>query len=493
MSEFDHDQKVTPIQVPKRLDTEETQMVLEDIKALLKKYEDTESHLHHSEGSIEQEPLDKSLLTQQYDTELANYLLPLHPADIAYILESLPHEERLRVWELVNSKYDGDILLEVDDWVREDLIAAMNHADLLAATETLDADELADLAPDLPAEVVAEVQKGLTERERTQLLAAMGYREGSVGAMMDFEMVRVRDDITLEVVLRYLRRLEYMPDHTDQIFIIDRQEHLLGVLSLADLLINDPETNVSQLMKTEFFSLTPEEDDTVATSAFERYDLVSAPVVDEENRLIGRVTINAVVDVMQEDSQEQDLARAGLAEEDTFASVEQAVRNRTPWLLINLCTASTASYIASLFESTVDQIVILAFLMSIVAGIGGNSGNQTLTLVIRAMAMKRINIKSTLSMLKREAIVTVCVGLTGSILASLFAWLVSGSYKIAIVMVVAMICNMLIGALLGVIIPIVRHHFNKDPAVGSSVLLTFATDALGFFIFLGLSSLFLLS
>lgn len=452
------------VSIPKRLDTEEVQMVLEHIKTLL----------------------------EQDDHNLQQYILPLHPADIAYILESLPKEERLQVWELVNSQYDGDILLEVDDWVREDLIASMNREDLLAATETLDADELADLAPDLPAEIVAEVQKGLTDRERSQLLEAMGYEEGTVGAIMDFDMVRVREDITLEVVLRYLRRLDYMPDHTDQIFIIDRQEHLLGILSLADLLINDPERNVKDLMSTDFFSLSPEEEDTVATSAFERYDLVSAPVVDKENRLIGRVTINAVVDVMREDSQEQDLARAGLEEEDMFASTEKAVRNRTPWLLINLCTASFASFIAAQFEGTVGKIVILAFLMSIVAGIGGNSGNQTLTLVIRAIAMGRVTTKSLWTMLRRETWVTMLVGLTGSLLASFFAWLVSGSYKIALVMVIAMICNMVIGAALGVIIPLVRHRFDKDPAVGSSVLLTFATDALGFFIFLGLASIFLL-
>ena len=477
----------------KRLDSEDAQQVLEHIKMLLSKQSLVQNLVHQQEEhNTESGALVEELLKRQQHVELENFLRPLHPADIAYILESLPHEERMQVWELVSSQHDGDILLEVDDWVREDLIATMNREDLLAATETLDTDELADLAPDLPAEIVAEVQKGLTEKERNQLLAALGYEKDTVGAIMDFEMVRVREDITLEVVLRYLRRLDYLPDHTDQLFIIDREEHLLGVLSLADLLINDPESHVKDLMKTEFFSLTPNESDTVATSAFERYDLVSAPVVDNENRLLGRVTINAVVDVIQEDSQEQDLARAGLAEEDTFSSVAHAVRNRTPWLLINLCTASTASFIASQFEGTVSQIVILAFLMSIVAGIGGNSGNQTLTLVIRAMAMGRINVKSIMPMLKRETYVTLLVGLTGSIMAAFFAWLVSDSYKIAIVMVTAMICNMLIGAFLGVLIPLVRAKFNKDPAVGSSVLLTFATDALGFFIFLGLATIFFL-
>lgn len=463
----------------KRLDSDEAQAALAHIKALL-------SQLPQGDDN------SPSVLYSPIYSAMESFLLTMHPADVANVLESLPSDDRLTVWNVVNSKHDGDILLEVDDWLREDLIAAMDKADLIAATEQLDTDELADLVPDLPEEIVAEVQKGLSDCERQQLLTAINYKEGTVGAIMDFEMVRVRDDVTLEVVMRYLRRLEHMPDHTDQLFVIDRQEHLLGTLAIADLLLNDPEIHVSDIMKTEVFTLSPEEEDTVATSAFERYDLVSAPVVDGLNRLIGRVTINDVVDVIREDSQEQDLARAGLAEEDTFSSVGHAIRNRTPWLLINLCTASLASFIAAQFEETVSHVVILAFLMSIVAGIGGNSGNQTLTLVIRAMAMGRITFQNVFEMLRRETYVTFLVGALGSVLASFFAWLVSGSVKIALVMVVSMVCNMLIGAALGVLIPLLRSRFNKDPAVGSSVLLTFATDALGFFIFLGLASWFLI-
>lgn len=480
------------VKVPKRLDAEDAQLALAHIKELIKKQHIVEDLVHRQEQGDDRATLVEGLIKLQHQTELENFLSPLHPADIAFILESLPKDERLQVWGLVNSKYDGDILLEVDDWVREDLIASMNREDLLAATETMDADELADIAPDLPAEIVAEVQKGLTEQERNQLLAAMGYNEGSVGAIMDFEMLRVREDISLEVVLRYLRRLDSMPDHTDQLFVVDRKEHLLGVLPISQLLLNDPETNVKEVMQTDFLSLSPDDQDSEAASAFERYDLVSAPVVDDTQRLIGRVTINDVVDVIREDSQEQDLSRAGLAEEDIFASVRKAVKNRTPWLMINLCTASIASIVASRFEETVGQIVILAFLMSIVAGIGGNSGNQTLTLVIRAMAMGRIGASNTLHLLRREALVTFLTGLSGSLIATIFAWIISGSYKIALVMGVAMILNMLIGAALGVLIPILRDKFHKDPAVGSSVLLTFATDSLGFFIFLGLASIFLL-
>ena len=382
------------------------------------------------------------------------------------------------------------MLLEVEDWVRESLIEAMDRQDLVAATGNMDADELADLAPDLPPDVVAEVQKGLTEEERAQLLEAMGYPEDSVGAIMDFEMVRVREDVTLEVVLRYLRRLHELPDHTDQIFVVDRQDKLQGILPLSRLLVSEPETEVRAVMNSDFLTLNPLDSDADAAGAFERPGL--GPVMDDQGRLIGRVTIADVVDVMREDSQEQALSRAGLQEEDIFAPVSTALRNRAPWLLFNLCTAATASFVASQFEGTVSQIVILAFLMSIVAGIGGNSGNQTMTLIIRALAMGRITGRNLWQLVKRELFVTLMVGLCGSLVAALFAWAISHSIAIALVMMAAMICNMLVGASVGVLVPMVRARFGKDPAMGSSVLLTFATDSLGFFIFLGLATLFLL-
>ncbi|MFV9473770.1 magnesium transporter [Advenella sp. RU8] len=480
------------VNIPRRLDTEDAQLALERIQELLKKHALVENLVRRQEEGDEQASIIEGLLKRQHEVELEHTLNQMHPADIAFILGSLPSEQRRLIWGLVNAKYDGDILLEVDDWVREDLISSMNREDLLAATEDLDADELADLAPDLPADIVAEVQKGLTSEERAQLLEAMGYPDGSVGAIMDFEMVRVREDVSLEVVLRYLRRLEELPDHTDQIFVVDRQDRILGVLSISQLLVNDPEIVVKDVMKTDYLSLKPNDNDNEAASAFERYDLVSAPVVDKQNRLIGRVTIADVVDVIREDSQEQDLSRAGLHEEDIFAPVIKALKNRSPWLLINLCTASIAAVIASQFEGTVSQIVILAFLMSIVAGIGGNSGNQTMTLVIRALAVGRITSKNFTALLKRECIVTILVGFIGSLVAAGFAWAISGSFKIALVMAAAMVSNMLIGATLGVLIPIIRDKFGKDPAMGSSVLLTFVTDSLGFFIFLGLASIFLL-
>lgn len=476
----------------RRLDPEDAQLALAKVQDLLHRHELVENLAHRQEGGDQRAELVENLIHRQHEAELTALVNDLHPADIAFILGSVPNGERQMIWRLVSAEHDADVLLEVDDWVRESLIEAMDRQDLVAATGSMDADELADLAPDLPPDVVAEVQKGLTVEERARLIEAMGYPDDSVGGIMDFEMVRVREDVSLEVVLRYLRRLPELPDHTDQIFVVNRQDKLLGTLSLSSLLVNEPESLVSEVMSTDYLSLNPQDSDADAAGAFERYDLVSAPVVDELGRLIGRVTIAEVVDVIREDSDEQALSRAGMQDEDIFAPVTRALQNRAPWLLLNLCTAATASFVASRFEDTVSTIVVLAFLMSIVAGIGGNSGNQTMTLIIRALAVGRITDKNVWQLFQRELLVTLLVGLVGSVIAAIFAWAISGSIAIALVMMAAMICNMLIGAMIGVLVPIVRTRFGKDPAMGSSVLLTFATDSLGFFIFLGLATLFLL-
>lgn len=481
-----------PAATPRRLDPEDAQHALAEVQERLKRHELAADLAHRQENGDARAEQVEEQVRRQHENELKTLVNGLHPSDIAFILESLPKDSRQAVWALVGQHHDADVLLEVEDWVRESLIEAMDRQDLVAATGSMDTDELADLAPDLPPDVVAEVQKGLTEEERAQMLEAMGYPEDSVGAIMDFEMVRVREDVTLEVVLRYLRRLHELPDHTDQIFVVDRQDRLQGILQLSRLLVSEPESDVSAVMTTDFLTLNPLDSDADAANAFERYDLVSAPVIDDHGRLIGRVTIADVVDVIREDSQEQALSRAGMQEEDIFAPVSMALRNRAPWLLFNLCTAATASFVASRFEGTVSQIVILAFLMSIVAGIGGNSGNQTMTLIIRALAMGRVTGRNLWQLVKREMLVTLLVGLCGSIVAALFAWAISRSIPIALVMMAAMVCNMLVGASVGVLVPMLRARFGKDPAIGSSVLLTFATDSLGFFIFLGLATFFLL-
>jgi magnesium transporter len=423
---------------------------------------------------------------------LQKLLDTLHPADVAYILEALPLGQRLIVWDLVKAERDGEILLEVSDAVRETLIAHMDEKELVAATGQLDTDEIADLAPDLPHEVIQDVFRSLPVEEREQLRAAMSYPEDSVGALMDFDAISVRDDVTVEVVLRYLRRFEEMPDHTDQLFVVDREERLKGLLPINRLLVTDPETVVAAVMSREFVQFRPAEKAQDAALAFERYDLVSAPVVDDKDKLVGRVTVNAVVDYIREETDSDMLSAGGLREdEDLFASVWKSVKNRWTWLAINLVTAFIASRVIGVFENSIAKIVALAALMPIIAGIGGNSGNQTITMIVRALALGQITSASARKLFAKEIGVSALNGLIWGSVVGLFAFLIYHSWQLGAVMTSAMVLNLLLSAVMGVTIPLVMQRMGHDPAVGSSVMITAITDSGGFFIFLGLATLFL--
>jgi magnesium transporter len=416
----------------------------------------------------------------------------LHPADIAYLLEALPPEERLAVWDLVKADRDGEILLEVSEAVRESLIATMDSRELVAAAETLEADELADIAGDLPPAVIEEVVRSLSAEEREQLRAALSYPEGTVGALMDFEHVTVRDDVTLEAVTRYLRRLDELPGHTDQLFVVDRYQVLKGTLPLARLIVSDLELDVARVMVADALRLNAEDAASEAASTFERYDLVSAPVVDGEGRLIGRLTVNAVVDHIRAKSAESQLAEGGLTkEEDVFAPVLDSFKNRWAWLAINLVTAFIASRVIGVFEDSIVHLVALAALMPIVAGIGGNSGNQTITMIVRALALGQIQPSYWTKLLGKEIGVALLNGVVWGVMLGLIAYVLYGNVALGGVMALAMLLNLVLAALMGVAIPWLRWRFGRDPAVGSSVLITACTDSGGFFIFLGLATVLL--
>jgi magnesium transporter len=424
--------------------------------------------------------------------ELHTKLDALHPADIAYLLETLPLEERLTVWNLVKADRDGEILLEVTEAVRESLIASMDSAELVAAAETLEADELADIAADLPAGVMEEVVQSLPVEERERLRAALSYPEGSVGALMDFDHVAVRDDVTLEAATRYLRRMDELPDHTDQLFVVDRAQRLKGTLPLARLIVSDLEHEVARVMMADSVKFYPQDSAEDAASAFERYDLVSAPVVDAADTLIGRLTVNAVVDYIRERSAESRLAEAGLRqEEDVFAPVLDSFKNRWAWLAVNLVTAFIASRVIGLFEGSIERLVALAALMPIVAGVGGNSGNQTITMIVRALALGQIQGSYWRQLLLKEIGVALLNGVVWGTLLGLVAYAFYGNVALGGVMALAMVLNLVLAALMGVAIPWLRERVGRDPAVGSSVLITACTDSGGFFIFLGLATLFL--
>jgi magnesium transporter len=479
------------VNTPEQLHHDDMQHTLREVQALLARQKREEELVHRQE--MKNHDLVENLVHKQNVARLTGKLSSLHAADIAFVLEALPVDDRLFVWDLIRGEdsqiSDGEVLLEVSDAVRESLIESMDTAELVAAAEQLDADELADLAPDLPKQVMDDVYLGLDAEEREQLRAAMSYEEDAVGALMDFEMVSVREDVTLEVVMRYLRRFDELPDHTDQLFVIDRDERLLGVLPLHRVLINDPESSVGDLMLTDMLCLHPGDKAADAAKAFERYDLVSAPVTNRDRRLIGRLTVATVVDFIRDESESELLSQAGLKEEeDIFASVWDSVRNRWSWLAVNLVTAFIASRVIGAFEGSIAKLVALAALMPIVAGIGGNSGNQTITMIVRAIAVGQVHGDMFKRLLRKELSVALLNGLVWGSLLGLLAAALYHNMSLGLVLSLAMMLNLLLASMMGVLIPMTLMRLGRDPALGSSVMITACTDSGGFFIFLGLAS-----
>ncbi|MFM8555429.1 MAG: magnesium transporter [Betaproteobacteria bacterium] len=478
-------------------DPEEASRALNEVQELLRRHQVVLELAHRQQHGEDPERhhLVEQLVERQHFNELRLRLERLHPADVAYILEALPQTDRITVWDLVKAERDGEILLEVSDAVRESLIRSMDTEELVEAVETLDTDEIAELAPDLPSDVVEAVRQGLSQEEREQLRASMSYPEGSVGSLMDFETISVRADFSLEAVLRYLRTFDELPDHTDQICVVDAHDQLEGSLPLDRVLINQPEVLVSDVMRRDVLALAPYDDASEAALAFERYDLVSAPVVDPHNRLVGRVTVAEAVDVIREEGESVALAQAGLREdEDLFSSVWQSARNRWLWLAVNLCTAFFASRVIGAFEGTIEKVVALAALMPIVAGIAGNSGNQTMTLIIRSLALGQLTRSNARQLLVKEIAIAGLNGIVWGGAAGLVAWwLYADSQQgalLGMLMLLAMTLNLVVGALIAMAVPLALERSGRDPAIGSSVLLTFSTDSMGFLIFLGLATLF---
>lgn len=417
----------------------------------------------------------------------------LHPAEIARLLESSPSRQRRLIWEMLDHSNDGEVLLEVGEEVRNNLMESMDDSSLLAATKGLDVDDLADLLDELPDTVVKEALQGMDYQYRTRLEAVMNYDEDTAGGLMNIDTITIRPDVTLDVVLKYLRLRKVIPQNTDNIIVVDRYNHYLGTLPMTTLVCTDTEKTVSESMNKNYISIAADVLAGDVVNIFEDRDLVSAPVVDKNNILLGRITIDDVVDVIREESEHTVLNMAGLTdEEDLFAPILSSTRRRAIWLGLNLITALIASGVISLFQDTIEKVVALAVLMPIVASMGGIAGSQTLTLVIRGIALGNISSANSKSLLIKE----VSVGLLNSLLwASVIGVLSSywfNNYLIGVVIGVAMVANLAFAALSGVLIPIVLKKLGVDPALGGGVILTTITDVIGFFSFLTLGTIFLL-
>ncbi|TNJ35412.1 magnesium transporter [Arenimonas terrae] len=417
----------------------------------------------------------------------------LSPAEIGNLLESLPAGKREIVWGLVDPEDDGEVLVHVGDDVRESLLADMDPDEIVAAVEDLDIDDLAELAEDLPDTVIEEVLKSMDRENRERLEQVLSYGEDTAGRLMNPDVITVRTDVTVDVVLRYLRLRGEIPEHTDHLFVVSRRHQYLGRVAIASLLTHDASTPINELIDDEQPAIAVDTPDTEVATQFSDHDWISAPVVDENNILLGRITIDDVVDIIRAQAEHQALSAAGVDEdEDLFSPVPRAFRRRVVWLAINLATAFLASSVVGQFQGTIDRLVALAVLMPIVAGMGGNAGTQVLALMVRGLALGQVGAANANALLWKELRVSMLNGLLigGIVAIATWAWFRDG--ELALVIFAAMIINLMSAASAGVLVPLTLKRMRLDPALAGGVILTTVTDVMGFFSFLGLATLVLL-
>jgi len=414
----------------------------------------------------------------------------LHPAEIADLLESLPRSQRLIVWGMVNHEQDGEILVEVGDEVRDNLLREMQTEDLVDALEGLDVDDMADLLQSLPEAVILETLGNMKKQDRERVEAVLSYEEGTAGALMNTDTTTIRPNVTLEVVQRYMRKLGELPEGTDRLYVVDYFNKFLGVLYLRTLVTSKPSATVSEVMQQVVSPVTADVDEHDIARLFEDRDLLSVPVIDAQQHLLGRITIDDVVDVIRDEADKSMMNRAGLSEEeDIFAPIVKSTRRRSIWLGANLLTAFLASWVIGLFEGTIQQVVALAVLMPIVASMGGIAGSQTLTLVIRAQALGQLGTGNTRSLLAKELAVGLLNGLLWAVVVAATATLWFGDVKIGGIIAAALSINLAVAAVAGVLVPVVLRKLKIDAALAGGVVLTTITDVVGFMAFLGIATL----
>jgi magnesium transporter len=417
----------------------------------------------------------------------------LQPAEIAHLLESLPRGQREILWRLVDPSHEGEVLLHVTEDVREPLLRAMDPAALLAATAELDTDDLADLVQELPRAITRNLLQSLDQQRRERLERVLAYPEDSAGGLMNMDTITVRPEVTLDVVMRYLRRFKAgLPEIMDNLIVVNRRGHYLGVLFLTELITNDPNASVAEVMTLDVQPIPARAHAREVATRFEHYDLVSAPVVDAHGRLLGRITVDDVMDVIREDAEHQFMGHAGLSEaEDMFAPVLMSARRRALWLGVNLVTAFLASWVIGHFEGTIQKVVALAVLMPIVASMGGIAGTQTLTLAVRGLALGQLSLQNARWLISKELAVSAINGLVWAAVVGAIAQLWFDNLNIALIIAAALTINLMVAAFSGAVLPLLLQKLGIDPALAGGVILTTVTDMVGFLAFLGLAAKFL--
>ncbi|XOV80635.1 MAG: magnesium transporter [Aestuariibacter sp.] len=420
-------------------------------------------------------------------------LYSMQPADVALLLESSPSRSRDLLWQLLDTDLHGDVLEELSEDVRNGIMRAMGPEKLADAIEDMDTDDLAEMLQGLPDKIVQEVLRSLDTMDRARAEQALSYGEGTAGFIMNTDTITLRPEVTIEVILRYLRLKRELPRDTDTLYVTNRYDKLIGTVSLATLITSAPEVAVEEVMEEEPESISVNTSEDEVAKLFERHNWLSAPVVNEDNMLVGRITIDDVVDIIRENAEHSMMSMAGLEdEEDTFAPVVKSTQRRSIWLGVNLVTALLAAMVSDLFEATLNQLAVLAILNTIVPSMGGVAGNQTLTLVIRGMALGHVSPSNSRWLIGKELAIGFLNGMIWAVLIASVVAVWKQDWMLGGVIAFAMMINMVVAGLSGAILPIIMKKMKIDPALAGSVILTTVTDVVGIFAFLGTATLLLM-
>lgn len=446
-----------------------------------------------NEKLASQETLDKlnSALDSGAFVDVRRMLNGLSPADVAHLIESSPPRMRHIIWQMVEVEQEGEVLGELSDELQGQFLGRMDAAEVAAITEGMEDDDIADLLQQVPDRVTFEVLSAMDQQDRARLERVIFYPDDTAGGLMNTDTITVRPPLTLDVVLRYLRWHDEIPPMTDNLIVVNRADQFIGLLPIHTLLVTEPSATVREMMATDVVPIPVDMPDDEVARLFERNDWVSAPVVDDHGKLVGRITIDDVVDVIREDADHSFMSMAGLdEEEDTFAPIMRAAPRRALWLGLNLITAFIAASFINLFQDTIEKVVALAVLMPIVASMGGIAGTQTLTVMVRGIAMGQIGRNNQLWLINREALMGLMNGLLWAAVVAVAASLWFDDWNIGIIIATAMVINLVTAALTGASLPLLLTRLNIDPAVAGGVILTTVTDVVGFVAFLGLATVF---
>ena len=423
--------------------------------------------------------------------QIRRLLNDMSSSEIAHALESSPPKQRSIIFSLLETEEEGDVLFELGEEIQQDLISNISNEELTEAVKELELDEIVDILQNLPEERMKKILSNMSKVDRQRIEMGLTYPENTAGGLLNTDVISVRPNNSIKEVLSYLRDQKELPENTDKIFVVNNDNNYLGEMPISKIITTDPVMNVREIMETDMPAIDVNLEDKDVATIFERNNLISSAVIDHKGQLIGRITIDDVVDVIREDADQNLLGMAGVAE-DTFAPPGRAAKSRVFWLAMNLVTAFIAASTINIFQDVIDKIVYLAILMPIVASMGGVAATQTLTIVLRGLTLEQINTSNIKWLFKRELAVSIINGIVLSTLVAVSTYLWFQDYTLAVLIASALVINLISSVIAGILVPLILRKLNQDPAIGGSVVVTTVTDVVGFFSFLGLATIYLI-